>query len=305
MPTGEPTAEPVTPETPESPPETPARRRTKGEDGFTIVWLAVTVMLLNVWIAATLPLWSFQIQRDKEADLIFRGLQIAEGIRVFQARTGQFPTSLQQMADHEPRCLRQVWENPLREDGRWGLIPVGTGGPGQGGREIGPDGRPVPNAGGQPGRQPGQQPGPQGPGGERDDGLPPGTILSAPPDGDTIGQAPQTVAFRGVYHPESIEATRLFLDSDILSEWQFTVELVSAMRRGTPEAPLANPRPFLVEQIGRPWPPGVTPLVPMPNPDGQGGPGDETGDGSGHLPVGDNRPQPNPGQPNPGRPSGS
>lgn len=280
---------------------TPRRRRNQSLrrlDGFTIVWLAVTVTLLNIWIAATIPLWSFQIQRDKDADLIFRGLQIAEGIRVFLARTGQYPTSLKQMTENEPRCLRQEWANPLREDGRWGLIPVGTGGPGQNGRQVGPDGRPIQGNNGRPsgGQQGGQQglPGQNGQGGQREDGLPPGTILSAPPNEDTIGEAPQTVPFRGVYHPGSEEGTRLFLDSEIVSEWRFTVELVSALRQGTPDAPLANPKPFLVEQIGRPWPPGVTPLVTMPTPDGQqggkplGGPG---GDGSGHPPVGDNLPE--------------
>lgn len=268
-----------------------------GEDGFTIVWLAVTITVLNIWIAATLPLWSFQIKRDKHAELIHRGLQVAEGIRVYLARTGQYPTSLKQMTDHEPRCLRREWKNPMREDGRWGLIPVGTGGPGnQGnrGQQVGPDGRPLPGGGNQTGNQTGNQNGNQngnqtglpGPDGEpREDGLPAGTVLSAPPGDDNLGEAPQTIAFRGVYHPGNDDGTRLFLNSDILSEWQFTVELISAMRQGTPEAPLANPRPFLVDQIGRPFPPGITPPIAMPSAEGQGGTGGGGGptDGDGHV----------------------
>ena len=268
----------------------------RGEDGFTIVWLAVTITVLNIWIAATLPLWSFQIKRDKNAELIHRGLQVAEGIRVYLARTGQYPTSFKQMTEHEPRCLRREWQNPMREDGRWGLIPVGTGGPGgQGnrGQQTGPDGRPLPGGGNS------QNGGAQGsglpaPGGEpREDGLPPGTVLSTPPGEDTFGEAPQTIAFRGVYHPGSEEGTRLFLDSDIVSEWQFTVELISAMRQGTPEAPLANPRPFPVDQIGRPWPPGVTPPIAMPTAEGQGGAGGgapTVTDGDGHV-GGSRRPE--------------
>ncbi|MDA8017823.1 MAG: hypothetical protein MPN21_10285 [Thermoanaerobaculia bacterium] len=273
-------------------PKRDRRRRSRRNDGFTIVWLAVTVTLLNVWVAASLPLWSFQIQRDKEADMIFRGLQIAEGIRVYLARTGQYPTSLEQMTEHEPRCLRRVWENPLREDGRWALIPVGAGGPGQGGRQTGPDGRPIQNPGdaqggaGEPTGLPDQ--GGLAPG-QGEDGLPAGTILSAPPNQDGFSQTPRTVAFRGVYHPGSEDPTRLFLDSDIISEWQFTLELVSAMRQGTPTAPLTNPRPFPVDQIGRPWPPGVTPPIAMPTPEGHA-PKRPGGDGSGHPPVGDNRP---------------
>lgn len=282
-------------------PEEAPRRRRRDEDGFNLVYLAVTVTLLNIWIAAMLPLWSHQILRNKEADLIFRGLQIAEGIRVYLARTGQYPTSLKQMMEHQPRCLRKIWPNPLREDGRWALVPVGTGGAGRQGQPgQGPNGR---NNGAQPG-QPGQQPGQPGQPGQQA-----GAILSERIGEDAglgIGDQPQTVAFRGVYHPDGDEATRLFLDSDIVSDWRFTVELVSALRQGTPEAPLANPRPFRIEQIGRPFPPGVVPPVAMPGPDAQGAP--QSGDGSGHVvpPGGEGRPgvTPPPNRPGNRNPSG-
>ncbi|MCG8458603.1 MAG: hypothetical protein MI919_20175, partial [Holophagales bacterium] len=100
----------------------------RGGRAYNLVVLAVAVTLLNVWIASTLPLWSHQIQRDREAELIFRGLQYAEAIRLFQAKYKRLPTSLQELIEVEPRLLRQLWDNPMREDGRWGLVPQGLGG---------------------------------------------------------------------------------------------------------------------------------------------------------------------------------
>lgn len=258
-----------------------ATRRGYNLRGYNLVVLAVTVTLLNIWVATNLPLWSHQIQRDKEAELIFRGMQYAEAIRVFQARFNRYPTSLKELIEVEPRCIRQLWENPMREDGRWGLIPVGLT-PGQG--------NPVQPAG-IPG-QPGQGAVPGQPGGDlqggtglddpfdsedgTEEGEEPGVILSADPD-DTFAQ-PASIAIRGVYSPTTEEAIRVWNGKESIREWHFTAELVSAQKQGT-GADQGLVTPFLGWEIGKPWPPGVTPQVPQPSsepqqqPPGQGQPG--------------------------------
>ncbi|MEM7351331.1 MAG: hypothetical protein AAF657_11025, partial [Acidobacteriota bacterium] len=50
--------------------------------GYNLVVLAVAVTVLNIVAAKALPMWSTMIQRAKEEELIFRGLQYAEAIRV-------------------------------------------------------------------------------------------------------------------------------------------------------------------------------------------------------------------------------
>ena len=50
--------------------------------GYNIVILAVAITVLNILVAKALPLWSHVIQREKEEELIFRGLQYAEAIRI-------------------------------------------------------------------------------------------------------------------------------------------------------------------------------------------------------------------------------
>ena len=62
--------------------------------GFTLAMCAVLITVMSIAVAAILPRWSTQIQREREAELIFRGLQMAEGIRVFQKRFGRYPVRL-------------------------------------------------------------------------------------------------------------------------------------------------------------------------------------------------------------------
>lgn len=220
---------------------------------FTLLTLVVAVTLLNIAAAAALPAWSHIIQHDNEEELIFRGLQYAEAIRVFQIRFGRFPTNLKELRETEPRCLRQLWKNPLSEDGRWALVPAGVGAPVN---VAPPQGEPdQPN---EPDKPPGSSGGPS-----------PGTpqvIWSEKLDDDKLdfGAPRNNLPIRGVYSPSKLEAIHIFLGKESISEWQFTVELISFMQQGTPDNP-AFVRPFPVEQIGKPFPPGVAPPIPQPS----------------------------------------
>ena len=56
--------------------------------GYSMVALVVAIIVLNIAVAAVMPLWSTAIRRSQEEELIFRGLQYAEAIRVFQVARG-------------------------------------------------------------------------------------------------------------------------------------------------------------------------------------------------------------------------
>jgi type II secretory pathway pseudopilin PulG len=106
-----------------------AARRDKSA-GYNLVILVMAITTLNIFIAMALPVWSQMIRREKEEQLIFRGLQYAEALRVYAVRHGGYPTRLEQLIKDEPRSIRQLWTNPMREDGKWTLIftPAGPGG---------------------------------------------------------------------------------------------------------------------------------------------------------------------------------
>lgn len=86
-----------------------AKRRGRG-GGYTLVALLVGMTVASILIAAVLPLASAQAQREKEAELIFRGLQYAEGIRVFRRRFGRYPNSLTELLEVKPRSVRRLWK---------------------------------------------------------------------------------------------------------------------------------------------------------------------------------------------------
>ena len=98
--------------------------------GFTLVALIIGMTVMSILIAAVLPMASMEAQRDKEAELIFRGLQYAEGIRTFRKRYGRYPNTLKEMYEVRPRTLRKLWKDPITNSDKWGIVSLTTGAPG-------------------------------------------------------------------------------------------------------------------------------------------------------------------------------
>jgi type II secretory pathway pseudopilin PulG len=103
-------------------PRTPAGR---GEKGFTLAALLVIMAVMAVFLGVAMQSASFQVQREKEEELVFRGNQIVEAIRLFRARNGRFPTGLKQLAEADPRVLRKQWSDPITGKTDW--VPVFLG----------------------------------------------------------------------------------------------------------------------------------------------------------------------------------
>jgi type II secretory pathway pseudopilin PulG len=99
---------------------TSAARR--GAAGYSLVLVIMAVTVLNIMLAAALPKWSEMIKRDKEEELISRGWQYAEAIRVFQRRFQRYPVKLEELIKAKPRCIRQLWKDPMTASGEW--VPI-------------------------------------------------------------------------------------------------------------------------------------------------------------------------------------
>jgi type II secretory pathway pseudopilin PulG len=181
-----------------------AEGRRRGRGGYTLVALLVGMTVASILIASVLPLASAQAQRDREAELIFRGLQYAEGIRVFRRRYGRYPTSLKELKDVRPRSVRKLWKDPMTKDGEWGIISLeGTQLPGTGGTAPGGGGgafRPTPT----PTPRPTPTPGPFG--------------TSGPAGADGAARGP----VMGVYSKSTKRGYRLWEGREAYNEWKFT-----------------------------------------------------------------------------------
>lgn len=104
-----------------------------GLRGATLIMLLVILSVMAVGLLAAVPLWQTQIQREKEEELIFRGRQVVEAVRLYLSRNpGQYPRSLEEL--YEKRCLRRLYKDPMSPAGEWNLLLLpADAGPGAGG----------------------------------------------------------------------------------------------------------------------------------------------------------------------------
>ena len=270
-------------------------RERSREAGYNLVMLMVAITLLNIAVAISLPAWSQAIRREKEEELIFRGLQYAEAIRVFQMRYQRFPSRLEELIEVKPRCIRQLWKDPMTENGKWGLIfqgqqaPLTPQTPGNDDGDQNPDGRP---------RRPGKpDPGDAGgaPGGDDEDD---GSSFGGPGKGDEVAVGP----IIGVYSRSDKASIMTFFGRERYDEWRFTVDLFNQGGGPPPNPGAMAPRgqgiQLSTRWLGRPLPsflsaPGMDPRGPQGGtmPDGSGGGLDGRKPQTGKPPAGNQKPR--------------
>ena len=122
------------------------------ERGYAMAALLVSLAVMMVLMSVAMPVWKTQSQREKEAELVFRGEQIARGINLYMRKMGgaAYPASIDVLV--QGRFLRKKFKDPMTENdlslptnqrGEWDLItaaggvPGGSGAPQQGGRGRG------------------------------------------------------------------------------------------------------------------------------------------------------------------------
>jgi type II secretory pathway pseudopilin PulG len=112
------------------------RRTRRSEDGYTLVALLAIMTILALLAMAAAPSINQQVQRDREAEAIFRGEEVADAIRVFYNSHGQqglqsLPTSMDQLLEGVPlrgstkkiQILRpEAAHDPLSRSGEWRLV---------------------------------------------------------------------------------------------------------------------------------------------------------------------------------------
>jgi type II secretory pathway pseudopilin PulG len=228
------------------------------DDGYAMVVLIVGLSIMAVLMTAVMPVWKQMSQREKEAELVFRGEQYARAIGLFQRKNGPgtLPPSFDVMV--EQKFLRKKFKDPITDDD---FAPVGlTPGTGQAGQVA-----PAPAAPSASGR---------------------GTAPTAPgaPSAGGRGGAPGTTTvvsgIAGVTSKSKATSIRLYKGRNHYNEWLFVF---------TPPAPppgAAGPPGTGAPGVGgrgRPGGPGAPggPGGGVPGPVGPGGRGNPGGRGPG------------------------
>jgi type II secretory pathway pseudopilin PulG len=198
---------------------TPGRRAAdRGGGGYALLILLFAVTVMSFGLTVALPVWETQMQRENEAELIFRGNQYVEAIRIFQLKKpGTFPKDLEVLT--EEKCLRRPFRDPMTEDGVWNIVLQmdGVGGLSPAGPNVG---RPMPGGPGSMGRtgRAGPMGGPSGPvpgGGGAAGGL---KVMVAPVSALKSIQNPRII---GVVSASTRKSVRIHNEQESYDKWLF------------------------------------------------------------------------------------
>ena len=86
--------------------------RRRGEAGYVLFGVLIGITLLGVGLSAAVTLWSQVVQREDEAELLFRGEAIVRALERFQQdRPGTLPETLDELV--EGKYLRRAWLDPM------------------------------------------------------------------------------------------------------------------------------------------------------------------------------------------------
>src|ERR1044071_9741015 len=89
--------------------------------GFAMAALLVGMTIMAVFMTMALPAWKTAMQREKEAELIFRGEQYARAIMLFQRKyANTFPPNVDILLNEH--FLRRKYKDPMTADGEFQVI---------------------------------------------------------------------------------------------------------------------------------------------------------------------------------------
>jgi hypothetical protein len=107
--------------------------------GYVLIILLVAILALSIGLTVAIPDLRTELLREREEELIFRGRQYVEAVRIFQIKNpGKFPASLKELG--EKKFIRRLYKEPMTQAGNWNVIlspgPARQGRSGQSGQEI-------------------------------------------------------------------------------------------------------------------------------------------------------------------------
>ncbi len=232
------------------------RRLAGGEAGYAMAVLLASLAAMSILWTVAIPVWKTQVQREKEAELIFRAGQYARAVALYQRRyANAFPPNLDVLL--QQRFLRKKYKDPITGGDFRVLSPLELqGAPGMVSPQPGLPGQPT------PGGPPRVGPGTQGPGQADQPRLPGQPTLPGQPSVPGSAGREVTAGVAAVVSRSSASSIRIFKGRQQYNQWIVTVEDVTPRRGLSPVQP---------GQPGMPGQPGLGPQPAMP-----GGPGAPT-----------------------------
>jgi len=99
-----------------------SKRTRKGQRGYILAILLGAMAVTGILLGKAMPSVITEVQRENEEELIFRGEAIANAMRAYRKKTGQFPTSLDVLVKTKPRLLRKLYADPMTNKADWEMV---------------------------------------------------------------------------------------------------------------------------------------------------------------------------------------
>lgn len=111
-------------------PQIVARSRpSRKEEGYILLTLLLVVSLMAILALAVVTPIKFEVQRDREQEMIHRGVQYTRAIRGYYKKFGRYPTRLEDLENtNNLRYLRKRYKDPLNKNQDFRLLHFGEQG---------------------------------------------------------------------------------------------------------------------------------------------------------------------------------
>lgn len=105
------------------------RPQKRSQRGYVLLMLLLLMATLAIAMATAMPALTFEMRRDREAELIHRGTQYSRAVRAYFKKFGRYPTKMEDLESaNNMRFLRKRYKDPMNCTGS--LIAGDTSGSG-------------------------------------------------------------------------------------------------------------------------------------------------------------------------------
>jgi type II secretory pathway pseudopilin PulG len=96
------------------------------EEGFLLLGVLFMILIIMMVLAIAAPKMAESIRRDKEIETVHRGKQYARAIKIYYAKYGRYPNTIDQLVKSDnQRFLRKRYLDPMTGKDDWRIIHYG------------------------------------------------------------------------------------------------------------------------------------------------------------------------------------
>lgn len=93
----------------------------KSDSGHAMAVLLVGLAIMSILMSMALPVWNQFSQREREAELVFRGEQYVRAVELYErAHAGALAPDVETLVDE--RFLRRAYTDPMTQNGNFRIV---------------------------------------------------------------------------------------------------------------------------------------------------------------------------------------